>query len=70
MTALQKSIVGATIAVALGGWVFVARRNSRLREEIRTLQQEQPSLNERIRKLEEEQGKAKQRLLKRADEEK
>ena len=62
MTALQKSIVGATLAVALGGWVLEAHHNSRLREEIRTLQREQPSLTERIRELEEEQGKTRQQL--------
>jgi hypothetical protein len=62
MTTLQKSIVGVTLAVALGAWVFEAHRNSKLREDIRTLQQEQPSLSERIRKLEEEQGRTKQQL--------
>jgi hypothetical protein len=62
MTSLQKWVVGATLGIAVGAWVFEAHHNSELREEIRTLRREQPSLAERIRKLEQEQGKTQHQL--------
>ncbi len=63
MTTLEKVVVGAALAAALGAGIFEARQNSKLNRQIQTLQQEQPSLTERIRKLEEQQNKTKQQLI-------
>jgi hypothetical protein len=60
MTTLQKAVVGAALAAALGAGMFEAHQNSKLNKQIQTLQQEQRSLTERIRRLEEEHDKTEQ----------
>jgi RNA polymerase sigma factor (sigma-70 family) len=51
MTALQKSLVTATIAVLAGVGIYEARQASQLREQVRTLQQHQAPLAEQIAHL-------------------
>jgi hypothetical protein len=51
MTALQKTLVTATIAVLAGAGIYEARQASQLREQVQTLQQQQTPLAEQIQKL-------------------
>jgi RNA polymerase sigma factor (sigma-70 family) len=57
MTALQKTIIGATLAVAVGTGIYEARQASQLREQVQTLQQQQTPLAEQIQLLESEREK-------------
>lgn len=62
MTTLQKTIIGATLAAAVGTGIYEARQASQLRDQIQTLQQQQAPLTEQIRKLEQEQEEATRQL--------
>ena len=62
MTALQKTLVTATLAVAVGAGIYEARQAAQLREQNRTLQQQQAPLAEQIRKLGESLANATNRL--------
>ncbi len=62
MTALQKTIVTATIAVLAGAGIYEARQASQLRNQVQTLQQEQ------IQQLQSERDAAANRLAALADE--
>jgi RNA polymerase sigma factor (sigma-70 family) len=58
MTALQKTIIGAALAAAVGTGVFEAHQASQLREQVQTLQQQQAPLAEQIQQLQREFGDA------------
>ncbi len=51
MTTIQKAIVGATLAAALGTGIYEARRASTLSGQVQTLQQQQGPLVEQIAQL-------------------
>ena len=51
MTALQKTIVAATIAVLAGAGIYEARQASQLRDQVQTLQQQQAPLSKQIAEL-------------------
>ena len=51
MTALQKTIVTATIAVLAGAGIYEARQASQLRDQVQMLQQQQAPLAEQIAQL-------------------
>jgi RNA polymerase sigma factor (sigma-70 family) len=51
MTALQKTVVAATIAVLAGVGIYEARQASRLREQVQTLQRQQAPLTEEVQRL-------------------
>ena len=52
MTALQKTIVTATIAVLAGAGIYEARQASQLRDQVQTLQQQQAPLADKLKQLE------------------
>ncbi len=58
MTALQKTIVTATIAVLAGVGIYEARQASQMREQVQTLQQQQAPLVEQLAKLQSERDDA------------
>lgn len=58
MTALQKTTVAATIAVLTGMGIYEARNAAQLREQVRTLQQQQMPLVEQNRQLQSERDNA------------
>ena len=62
MTALQKILATATIAVLAGAGIYEARRASRLRHDVRTLQQQQTESSEQIQQLSRERDEAARRL--------
>lgn len=51
MTTLQKAIVGAALAVAVGTGVYQARETSSLRTQLQTIEQQQGPLTEQIGQL-------------------
>ncbi len=51
MTTIQKTIIGATLAAAVGTGVYEASQNSKLRDQVQTLQQQQAPLTEQIQQL-------------------
>jgi RNA polymerase sigma factor (sigma-70 family) len=53
MTTLQKVIIGATLAAAVGTGIYEARQASRLRDQVQTVQQQQAPLAEQIGQLSE-----------------
>jgi RNA polymerase sigma factor (sigma-70 family) len=59
MTTLQKSIIGATLAVAVGAGIFEAHQNFKLQNQIQTLQQQQA---DQIRQLQRERDDATNQL--------
>ncbi|MBE0544831.1 MAG: sigma-70 family RNA polymerase sigma factor [Verrucomicrobia bacterium] len=63
MTALQKTIVTATIAVLAGAGIYEARQASQLREQVHTLQQQQTALIEQIKQLHGERDDATNKLV-------
>jgi RNA polymerase sigma factor (sigma-70 family) len=67
MTALQKTIVAATIAVFAGAGIYEARQASQLRDQVQTLQQQTPLL-EHVQKLQSERDDATSRLAALRDE--
>jgi len=54
MTALQKTILTATIAVLAGAGIYEARQASQLRDKVHTLQQQQAPLLEQVQQLQNE----------------
>ena len=54
MTALQKTIVTATIALLTGVGIYEARQASQLREQVQTQQQQQTPQSEQIKQLQSE----------------
>jgi RNA polymerase sigma factor (sigma-70 family) len=62
MTTLQKTLITATIALAVGTGIYQARQASRLRDQVQTLQQQQAPLAEQIQQLEQERDEAVKRL--------
>jgi hypothetical protein len=51
MTTLQKTIIGVTLAVAVGTGIFAALENSQLRGQIRKLQEQQDLLAQQVNDL-------------------
>ena len=51
ITTLQKTIIGATLAAAVGTGIYEARHASTLRNQNETLRQQQASFNEQIQRL-------------------
>ena len=68
MTALQKTIVTATIAVLAGVGIYEARQASQLREQVQTLQQQQVPLVEQAQQFQTERDEARNGLALLADE--
>ena len=53
MKTLQETVIGVTLAAAIGIGIFEAHQNSQLRKQIQTLQQQQTSLTQEVGQLEE-----------------
>ena len=71
MTTLQKAIIGATLAAAVGTGIYAtyeARQASTRRAEVQTLQQQQRPLVEQIQHLQRERDDATNRLASLTDE--
>ncbi len=62
MTTLQKTLVALTIAVVAGTGIYQANRNSKLRAQVQTLQQQQGPLTEQIQHLQHERDEATRQL--------
>jgi RNA polymerase sigma factor (sigma-70 family) len=62
MTALQKTVITATIAVLAGAGIYEARQASQLRSKAQTLQQQQAALTETIQQLQGELDDAANRV--------
>ena len=62
MTTLQKAIIGTALVAAVGTGVFEAHQNSKLRDEIQTLQQQQASQAEQLQQLRRERDEATNQL--------
>ncbi len=62
MTALQKTIVTATIAVLAGAGIYEARQASTLRSQVQNLEQQQASLTGQIHQFQIEREGASQRI--------
>ena len=58
MTALQKTVVAATIAVLAGVGIYEARQASQLRDQVQILQQQQAPLEEQLQQLQVERDDA------------
>src|SRR5437899_2714726 len=58
MTTLQKTIIGATLAVAVGTGIYEARQASTLRSQVQTLQQQRAPWTEQIQQLQRERDDA------------
>lgn len=58
MTTLQKVIIAATLAVAVGTGIYQARQNANLRTQVQTLQQQPSPSADQIRKLQQERDDA------------
>jgi RNA polymerase sigma factor (sigma-70 family) len=67
MTILQKTIIGATLTIAVGTGIYEARQNSKLRDQVNGFQQQQAPLNEQIQQLQRERDEATNRLASLAD---
>jgi hypothetical protein len=68
MTTLQKALVTVTIAIAVGFGAYEASQTSRLRGEVRTLQQQQAPLAEQLQQWQRERDEATNRLAALAEE--
>ncbi len=62
MTALQKTIITATLAVLAGAGIYEVRQASQLRDQVQTLQRQQAPLAERIQQLQRGYDEATNRL--------
>jgi chromosome segregation ATPase len=62
MTTLQKTIIGATLAVAVGTGIYEARQASASRAAVQTLQQQQGPLAEQIEQLNRERDSSASKL--------
>ena len=58
MTTLQKTLIGATVAVLAGAGVYEAHQAAQMRDEVQTFQQQQASLAEQVRQLQRERDDA------------
>jgi RNA polymerase sigma factor (sigma-70 family) len=58
MTTIQKTIIGAALAAAIGTGIFEARQASNLRSQVRTLQQQQVPLARQLEQLTRERDDA------------
>ena len=58
MTTLQKALITATIAVAVGTAIYEAHHASTLRSEVQVLQQQQATLTGHIQQLQSERDDA------------
>ena len=68
MTTLQKTILGATLAAAIGTGVYEALQASNLRTEVQSLHQQQAPLAERIEQLSRERDETGRQLVALRDE--
>ena len=68
MTALQKTIVTATVAVLAGAGIYKARQTAQLRDQVQTLRQEQAPMAEQLKQLQRERDDATSRLARQARE--
>ncbi len=62
MTTLQKTVITAALAAAVGTGIFEARQAAQLRNQVQTLQQHQATLAGQIRELQQERDDATNRL--------
>jgi RNA polymerase sigma factor (sigma-70 family) len=62
MSTLGKSLVGATLVVAVGMGVYEARQAARLRAQVQTLEQQQVPWSEQVQQLTQEREGAKRQL--------
>jgi len=62
MTTLQKSIIGATLAVVAGTGIYEAHQAAQLRGQVQTLRQQQAPLTEQLQQLQRERDDATNRL--------
>jgi len=62
MTTLQKAVIGATIAVAIGTGIFEAHKNSGLRGEYQALEQQKNSLTAQVGQMQHERDVARTEL--------
>jgi RNA polymerase sigma factor (sigma-70 family) len=62
MTTLQKSLLGAVLAAAIGTGIYQARQNSRLRAEVETLQTAQTPLTQQVAQLQAENARLSDQL--------
>jgi RNA polymerase sigma factor (sigma-70 family) len=62
MTTIQKTVITAALAAAVGTGIFEAHQAAQLREQTQVLQQQQASLTEQIRQLQQEQDDATNQL--------
>jgi hypothetical protein len=62
-TTLQKTLVGATLAIAIAVGIFESHQNSRLQAQARAIRQQQDSLAGQVRQLESERERTRQELL-------
>ena len=58
MTTIQKTIIGAAFIVTIGTGIYEARQASQLRQQVRTLQQQQTPLAAQIKQLQRERDEA------------
>ncbi len=58
MTTLQKTVVFAALAAALGTGIYTAHRSAQLKAEIQTLRQEQEPLKAQLQQFEQERSRA------------
>jgi RNA polymerase sigma factor (sigma-70 family) len=58
MTTVQKTIIGTTLAVAVGAGVYEARQGATLRSQVDIMQQQQSPLTEQVKRLQEERDAA------------
>ncbi len=68
MTTLQKSLIAATLAAAVGTGIYEAHQISRLRQQNQTLEQQQAPLAAEVQQLQRERDDATNRLASLADE--
>jgi len=62
MTTLQKTVITAALAAAVGTEIFEAHQAAQLRDQFQTLQQQQAPLAEQLRQLQRERDDATKRL--------
>jgi RNA polymerase sigma factor (sigma-70 family) len=62
MTTLQKTIVTAALAAAVGTGIYAVQQGSQLRGQVRALQQEQAPLTAQLQQLEQERNRATNQL--------
>jgi hypothetical protein len=68
MTTLQKTLIAATLATAVGTGIYEARQVSKLQTQVETLQQQQAPLTEQIQQLQTERDETTRQLAALRDE--